>query len=96
MEPVTSPLTTIESISTPESFYTAKDDSDDAGAGEGDITRLSTPDDEEQKPYEHQKLPFRDARVAPRELNGQCHSYLEDSYCKSHFAPHLCFNLVFD
>ncbi|KAK3692503.1 hypothetical protein B0T22DRAFT_15563 [Podospora appendiculata] len=66
----TSPLTTLDSISTPGSFYTAKD-----SPQAGDITAVSSPVDEPFGPR------YREARQIPYELKQNLHIDLEEDRC---------------
>ncbi|KAK3333827.1 hypothetical protein B0T19DRAFT_440554 [Cercophora scortea] len=66
----TSPLTTLDSISTPGSFYTAKD-----SPQAGDITAVSSPIDEAFGPR------YREARQIPYELKQNLHIDLEEDRC---------------
>ncbi|KAK4249914.1 hypothetical protein C7999DRAFT_12310 [Corynascus novoguineensis] len=71
---LTSPLTTLGSISTPESFYTARNSPSNAA----DETALSSsPDDDPPK----QRSTCRDAVQLPRELRQHCQIHLEEQLC---------------
>jgi len=77
---VTSPLTSAESLSTPESYTTAKD----SPFHEADTTGISSPvvEDRDESPR------FRHAVHPIHELKGQCQIQLEEELCKLH-QPNL-------
>ncbi|AEO58029.1 hypothetical protein MYCTH_2304989 [Thermothelomyces thermophilus ATCC 42464] len=70
---LTSPLTTLGSISTPESFFTARNSPSNAA----DETVLSSPVDDPPQ----QEQAYRDAVQLPRELRQHCQIHLEEQLC---------------
>ena len=71
---LTSPLTTLASISTPDSYYTAQDSPSNAA----DETSLSSPIDDHPPPTEQQ---YRHAVQVPHELKSHCQIHLEEQLC---------------
>lgn len=74
---VTSPLTTLTSISTPASYYTAKDSPRDSPPNTADLTNISSPAEEPSRPR------YREARKLPDELREHCKIHLEEKLCRS-------------
>jgi hypothetical protein len=72
---LTSPLTTLGSISTPESYYTARDSSN--AADETTITSPGAEDDEVP-----QTFGYREAIQLPHELKSHCQIHLEEQLCQ--------------
>lgn len=70
---LTSPLTTLTNISTPTSFYTARNSPSNAA----DDTGLSSPVEEPLA----DELPYRDAAQLPHELKSHCQIHLEEQLC---------------
>lgn len=80
---MTSPLTTLASISTPDSYHTARDSHPSPFNSIGaDDTSLSSPveDDDSSLPDEP---PYRDAVQLPHELRSHCQIHLEEQLCTS-------------
>lgn len=72
---LTSPLTTLGSISTPESFYTAHD----SASNGADDTTLSSPVDDVPL---WEEPTYRPAAQLPRELRQHCQIHLEEELCR--------------
>ncbi|KAL2260215.1 hypothetical protein VTK26DRAFT_5865 [Humicola hyalothermophila] len=83
---MTSPLTTLGTISTPDSFYTARDSSSIAA----DETSLSSP----VEPPEDEEPRYRDAVQLPRELKSHCQIHLEEQLYTA--AIHILSGLLSD
>jgi hypothetical protein len=78
MEPITSPLTTLGTISTPDSFYTARGSG--SPANPADETGLSSI--AEEQPAD--ETGYRDAVPLPHELKSHCQIHLEERLCACH------------
>lgn len=78
---LTSPLTTLASISTPESYYTARGSPSNAA----DETSPSSP--LEEHPPEEQRPCYRDAVQLPHELKSHCQIHLEEQLCMYRHDP---------
>lgn len=76
---LTSPLTTLATISTPDSYYAARGSSNAA-----DDTTLSSPI--EDPPEHHEELGYRDAVQLPHELKSHCQIHLEEQLCMFSFT----------
>jgi hypothetical protein len=72
---LTSPLTTLGSISTPDSYYTARDSPSNAAYD----TTLSSPGEEPPE----EELAYRDAVQLPHELKSHCQIHMEEQLCMS-------------
>ncbi|KAL2181332.1 uncharacterized protein P884DRAFT_288563 [Thermothelomyces heterothallicus CBS 202.75] len=83
---LTSPLTTLGSISTPESFFTARNSPSNAA----DETVLSSPVDDPPQ----QEQAYRDAVQLPRELRQHCQIHLEEQLYTA--AIHILSGLLSD
>ncbi|KAK4149739.1 hypothetical protein C8A00DRAFT_37669, partial [Chaetomidium leptoderma] len=83
---LTSPLTTLASISTPESYYTAHNSPSDAA----DETTLSSPVED----HPPEEPGYRDAAQLPHELRSNCHILLEEQLYTA--AIHILSGLLSD
>lgn len=81
---LTSPLTTLASISTPGSYYTAHGSPSNAA----DDTTITSPGENEED-EESPKLGYRDAIKLPHELKSHCQIHLEEQLCTSSPSIHL-------
>ena len=87
---LTSPLTTLPSISTPESYFTAQGSpsnpsnrSNSHQSNAADETALSSPVDD----HAPEKLSYRDAAQLPHELRSHCQIHLEEQLCVFRSRP---------
>lgn len=70
---LTSPLTTLASISTPDSYHTARDSPSNAAYDTTLSSPLEEPDEEGPR--------YRDAVQLPHELRSHCQIHMEEQLC---------------